>query len=181
MRRQLPDRVKLGALLLPLIGDSSAPWVLDACCQFVDPWMQRLALERGWHLVTGDINPTTPAVVKMDFDATLPWDDGQFEAVCCIDTLEHVENYEHAITELARVTRTDGILIFSVPMPGKFPDMRRETRRLQPGEEEHGHRWAFGADIADKIAAAGFRQIGGAYSHDYDIFRLSHLWIMERV
>lgn len=170
----------MGALLLPLIGDTSNPWVLDACCKWVDPWMRRLALERGWHLVVGDIEPLTGEVVKMDFNGRLPWENGQFECVCCVDTLEHVDNTENAIRELARITRKEGILIFGVPIPGQFPGLRRETRRLKPGDEGHGHLWAFGTEVVDRILAAGFRQVGGVYSHDDTIFRLSHLWILER-
>jgi SAM-dependent methyltransferase len=181
MRRQLPDRVKMAALLLPLIGDTSTPWVLDACCQFVDPWMRRLAMERGWHLVVGDIAPATNEVVKMDLNGHLPWCDGQFECVCCIDTLEHVENTGNAISELARVTRKEGILIFGIPIVGQFPDLRKETKRLKEGDEGHGHLWAFGTDVIDRFKAYGFKVIGGVYSHDDSIFRLNHLWILERI
>jgi SAM-dependent methyltransferase len=181
MRRQLPDRVRMGAFLLPTIGDTLVPWALDACCQFVDPWMRRTALERGWHLVVGDIAPATDEVVKIDLNGTLPWCNGQFEYVCCIDTLEHVENTDNAIRELARVTKHEGILIFGVPMTGKFPDLRRETRRLAPGEENHGHIWAFGLDLVERIKQAGFNTVGGVYSHDDGIFRLAHLWIMEKL
>lgn len=180
MRRQLPDRVKMGALLLPLIGDTSCPWVLDACCGFVDPWMRRIALERGWHLVTCDVAPQTTEVVQVDLNGTLPWCAGQFEAVTCIDTLEHVEDYAHAITELARITRREGVLIFGVPMPGVYPHLRSETRQLAPDDEGHEHRWAFGTDVMVHWVRAGFRQIGGVYSMDDSVFRLNHLWVLEK-
>jgi SAM-dependent methyltransferase len=181
MIRQLPDRVKMGALLMPLVGDTSTPWALDACCGFVCPWMRRIALERGWHLVVGDIAPMTNEVVKMDLNGRLPWEDRQFEYVCCIDTLEHVENTDNAIKELARVTRSGGYLVVGVPIVGKYPNMRLLTKPILDNGEGHGHLWAFGLDLADRIIAAGFKHVGGVYSHDDTIFRLAHLWIMERI
>ena len=34
----------------------------------------------------------------------LPFDDNQFDCVSCIHVLEHVQNYEHAVSEIYRVT-----------------------------------------------------------------------------
>lgn len=180
MKRQLPDRVKMAALLLPTVGDTAVPWVLDACSKFVDPFTKRVTLARGWHLVTCDIEPLTGEVVRVDLNARLPWETGQFEAVLCVDTLEHVDRTDNALAEIARITRRDGLLIFGVPMPGQFPDLRATTHRLNPGDEEHGHVWAFGVDVINRVLATGYRHIGGVYSHDDEIMRLSHLWIFER-
>lgn len=166
--------------MLPIIGDTSVPWVLDACCQYVDPHVRRVTTERGWHLVACDVEPGTQEVVRADLNGRLPWCSGQFEAIICTDTLEHIDNYKNAISELGRVLRAGGLMFFSVPMPGKWPNMREKTRRLQPGDEEHGHLWAFGLDVVDEILAHGFRHVGGVYSHDDEIMRLSHIWILER-
>jgi len=49
-------------------------------------------------------------------DATrLPFDDGSFDAVCCFETIEHVDDTATLVNEAARVLRTGGVFIVSTP------------------------------------------------------------------
>jgi SAM-dependent methyltransferase len=50
-----------------------------------------------------------------DLDKTLPYDEGEFEHVVCVEGLEHIENPSNAIREFARIIRPGGNLIVSVP------------------------------------------------------------------
>jgi SAM-dependent methyltransferase len=50
-----------------------------------------------------------------DLDARLPYDDGSFDYVVCIEGLEHIENPSNAIREFARLLRSNGKLVVSVP------------------------------------------------------------------
>lgn len=50
-----------------------------------------------------------------NLDRRLPYDDGAFEHVVCVEGLEHIENPSNAISEFARLLRSGGQLIVSVP------------------------------------------------------------------
>jgi SAM-dependent methyltransferase len=50
----------------------------------------------------------------MDISA-LTFENGSFDAVCSFETIEHVNDVERALTELARVLRASGILVISTP------------------------------------------------------------------
>jgi len=45
----------------------------------------------------------------------LPFADASFDIVTCLDVIEHVEDDQKAITEIARVIRPGGLLILTVP------------------------------------------------------------------
>jgi 2-polyprenyl-3-methyl-5-hydroxy-6-metoxy-1,4-benzoquinol methylase len=53
----------------------------------------------------------------------LPYANASFDAVLCVEVLEHVEDYERFIAEIARVTRR--IALFSVPNYEVLPVMAR--------------------------------------------------------
>lgn len=50
-----------------------------------------------------------------DFSRKLPYDDGFFSHVVCLETLEHVEDPFRLIIEILRVLRPGGTAILSVP------------------------------------------------------------------
>lgn len=50
-----------------------------------------------------------------DLDGRLPYEDGSFEHIVCVEGLEHIENPSNAIREFARLLKTQGQLIVSVP------------------------------------------------------------------
>lgn len=50
-----------------------------------------------------------------DLDGRLPYEDESFDLVVCIEGLEHVERPANAIREFARVLKSEGTLIVSVP------------------------------------------------------------------
>jgi SAM-dependent methyltransferase len=50
-----------------------------------------------------------------DMDKSLPYSDGEFDHVVCVEGLEHIENPSNAIREFARVLNPNGRLIISVP------------------------------------------------------------------
>ena len=47
--------------------------------------------------------------------AALAFEDGSFGTVCSFETIEHVDDAERALAELARVLRDDGVLVVSTP------------------------------------------------------------------
>lgn len=48
----------------------------------------------------------------------LPYRDGSFNAVLCLEVLEHIPNPAPAVAEIARVLRPGGLLVVSVPNRG---------------------------------------------------------------
>lgn len=66
----------------------------------------------------------------------LPFADETFDAVCALDIVEHVEDDESALSELARVTKPGGSLLVSVPLhPSRwlpFDAVVGHRRRYEP-------------------------------------------------
>jgi ubiquinone/menaquinone biosynthesis C-methylase UbiE len=50
-----------------------------------------------------------------DLDRTLPYEDGAFDHIVCVEGLEHIENPANAIREFARLLKPQGQLLVSVP------------------------------------------------------------------
>lgn len=50
-----------------------------------------------------------------NLDRTLPYESDFFDCVVCVEGLEHIENPANAMREFARVLKSDGQLIVSVP------------------------------------------------------------------
>lgn len=66
----------------------------------------------------------------------LPFEDRAFNLVCAFDVIEHVEDELLAFSELNRVLKENGILIFSVPLHAvlwnAFDDFVGHVRRYEP-------------------------------------------------
>lgn len=53
-----------------------------------------------------------------DFEKNIPFDDGKFHNVICIEVIEHIRNSEKLMNEISRVMQRGGILILSTPYHG---------------------------------------------------------------
>jgi SAM-dependent methyltransferase len=69
----------------------------------------------GHDVVCGDINRERPDYRYVDMAAPLPFADGEFDAVTCLEGLEHLVDPVRLIGELARVTRKGGSIVVSTP------------------------------------------------------------------
>jgi SAM-dependent methyltransferase len=56
-----------------------------------------------------------PGLNVVSLAAPLPFRDASFDSILCTSVLEHVENAEHAVAEMARVLRPGGRLLITVP------------------------------------------------------------------
>ena len=76
-------------------------------------------------------------LVELEPDAPLPFGDGEFELVLCLETVEHVRDLQLFLSELRRVLSPGGLLALSTPGTLALgrpehplsPHLRRFTRR----------------------------------------------------
>ena len=69
----------------------------------------------------------------------LTYPDGSFDAVLCIEVLEHVADPFKAVAEIKRVLRPGGRLLLTVPFLGAF----HGKSGLTPGHEDYPDYWRF--------------------------------------
>jgi len=93
-----------------------------------------LVLSKGYEYVGIDVKPRSQDVVYGDI-TSMPFPDNYFEAVLCVDTLEHVEKDYVAIKEMFRVLKPKGVLVLHTPnscqthILADFPDNPLHVRR----------------------------------------------------
>jgi SAM-dependent methyltransferase len=94
------------------------------------------------------------ARAEMGLVSRLPFGDGTFELVAAFDIVEHVDDDEAALSELARVAAPRSTLLLSAPLhPSrwtKFDDLVGHGRRYEP------------AELLSKLARHGLSVTGSA-------------------
>lgn len=117
--------------------------------------------------VTADLDPS---LVMRQVDITdIPFDDDSFDMVICSHVLEHVADDLSAMKELKRITRPSGITIVMVPTLGSTTQdgslsQSPAIRRARYGQADHLR--LYGSDIADRLAAAGFKVDARQYANE---------------
>lgn len=102
----------------------------------------RLPIE-GTHFI--DISPSALAKLRargatgaLGSITALPYGDAVFDLICAFDVIEHVDDDERALAELARVAAPGAALITSVPLHQEqwtsFDDFVGHRRRYEPEE-----------------------------------------------
>lgn len=79
-----------------------------------------LLLQRGLEVTAADLEPEAFVVpgrssIKADMNSRLPFSDGQFDAIGCIEGIEHIENPHLFIREAHRLLRPGGMLYITTP------------------------------------------------------------------
>jgi SAM-dependent methyltransferase len=100
----------------------------------------RLAKDLSFDVVALELDPSgfrldDVEVRRGDLDEALPFPDGDFDYVACIDGIEHLENPYHAIREFARVLRPGGELFLTTP---NISALRSRARYLFTGFHNKG-------------------------------------------
>ncbi|QDT35772.1 class I SAM-dependent methyltransferase [Stratiformator vulcanicus] len=87
----------------------------------------------------------------------IPFGDGSFDCVLCLDVLEHLDNPHEVFDELCRVTRSHVIISLPNPWGDMFrmlrfgpyrPDFPLKFYGLPPEPPEDRHKWFFSAQEA---------------------------------
>lgn len=104
------------------------------------------------------------AYPEVDMHA-LPYADDSFDLVVHSDTLEHVPNPVHALTECRRVLKPGSALCFTVPtIVGRLSRDRTGLSKSYHGDEnsrrdDYVVHTEFGADVWTYVLDAGFRSV----------------------
>ena len=109
---------KTHAVVTELVRGHGAKVVLDAACGTGTLAQALHAL--GLHVSCLDVAPDAvfPAGTRgihADLNARLPLDDGAFEAIVCVEGVEHVENLHHLFREFARLLAPGGLAVVTTP------------------------------------------------------------------
>jgi SAM-dependent methyltransferase len=92
---------------------------------------------------------------KADANQPLPFPDGAFDCVFCLEILEHLVSPLTLLEEIRRVLVDDGRAVVSIPSPYSWVEVARELFGIHDPE---GHLNAFTTPVMQNVAAlAGFR------------------------
>lgn len=107
------------------VGPGLRPRLPIEGTQFVDISAPALGVlrERGAQVTLGEVT-------------SLPFADGTFDLVCALDIVEHVDDGDGALSELARVAKPGAVVLMSVPLHASlwtsFDDFVGHKRRYEP-------------------------------------------------
>jgi SAM-dependent methyltransferase len=79
-------------------------------------------------------------LIEADLSSDLPESAPQYDCVLALDVIEHIDDDSRALHQLARLAKSPGLVIVSVPalpLPGRRPAQRQDTRE-SAREEDFG-------------------------------------------
>lgn len=94
------------------------------------------------------------SVVNLNLDR-LPFDQCEFDLVTMIETIEHLEDVEHCLTEVARVTRPAGCLLVTTPNLASWHGRLSLLLGFQPFTLDVGFRHHYGSLVRFSGKSAG--------------------------
>jgi SAM-dependent methyltransferase len=112
--------------------------------------------------------PREIEVRRGDLSGTLPYADGEFQYITCLEGLEHIENPHQAIREFARLLAPGGYLIVSVPNILNIEErvkwlLNGYTSHFKPISQEHlrmrHEEWAEKEEVALHINAIPYTEL----------------------
>lgn len=110
-----------------------------------------------------DLSPENVALARevgldvraADVNEQLPFPDGAFDCVFCLELLEHLVSPLTLLEEVRRVLGEGGRAVVSVPSPYSWVEVARELFRMHDSE---GHLNCFTTPVMENLSAlAGFR------------------------
>ena len=100
-------------ILLGLLEDGRGKKALDLGCR-EQYWTEKLKA-RGYEVVSVDLEPQNPSVLRVDANDLLRFADETFDLVWCTEVIEHVVNPAFTLGEINRVLKPGGKLLLSTP------------------------------------------------------------------
>lgn len=145
-------------ILLGLLEDGHGKKALDLGCR-EQYWTEKLKA-RGYEVVSVDLEPQNPSVLRVDANDPLPFADESFDLVWCTEVIEHVVKPEFTLAEINRVLKPGGKLLLSTP--NSFFWVFRLFRVFGKGPAEmqnDDHKQFFGYEDLRRLLPSG-RQYG---------------------
>lgn len=150
--------------------------VLELGCGSGTLWLENQPrLSPGWHLTLSDLSPgmlrdakkslkgLKPEPVFAVLDAqSLPFEDGQFDAVLAIGLLDHLPDVPRAAREIRRVLRHGGKLLASAGGSGHLRELRKRLKPFLPKQKSEtlgGAAERFGLENGEAILKRIFQQV----------------------
>jgi SAM-dependent methyltransferase len=168
-QRSLKKQQKLSNLLT-VLGDVTAQACLMVTCGDNNGALNWCFRDHGgawtWGDVTGDnlveISEFLGEPVLHTPEDALPFGDGEFDCIVCIDVLEHLDGDQRLLGELRRVLRSGGRAIVTVPNGDPKLLANRIKWRLGMKPEVYGHTRAgyTVAELSASMEQAGFVPLG---------------------
>jgi SAM-dependent methyltransferase len=107
----------------------------------------------GHQPIRADINGAKPDYIYADLSQPLPFKDGEFDTVLCLEGIEHIVDSAAVVRQFCRITKPGGRIVISLPnvqnvfsrlqflCTGMFYQFTPwMSRQLQPGETiDRGH------------------------------------------
>ncbi len=97
----------------------------------------------------------------LDITQMTPVADHSFDVFLACDVLEHVTDDQQALREIHRILKPNGLSIFTIPQADHRQETLEDPTVNSPADREKyygqsDHVRLYGADIAERITAAGF-------------------------
>lgn len=102
--------------------------------------------------------------------ADCKFSDNLFDAVTCLNVLEHIQDDEAALKQLFRIIKPGGKLVVTVPMESRIYDIYDQVHY-------HVRRYA-GSELTDKVNSAGFDILKNNY---FGVFVYPALCLVKRI
>jgi ubiquinone/menaquinone biosynthesis C-methylase UbiE len=127
--------------------------VLGAQVIGLDPAPTALARARAAHPQLEFVAPAT--------DGGLPFPDASFDAVTCVNVLQHVADTQSLLSEARRVLVPDGLLAVAVPYHGRLENMLIALRSFERHHDPLGPELRFytARSLRDVLGDFGFERV----------------------
>lgn len=101
---------------LALLGECSGHTILDAPCG--GGLLSRRIQKKEGLVISVDLQPPSrngTSRVQADMNLPLPFKDGKFDKIVCVEGIEHLENPSFLLKEFSRILKGKGSLVLTTP------------------------------------------------------------------
>ena len=99
--------------------------VLDIGCAngclvecFLDYKVETYGIDISGYILSKASDHVRPFLRQLDINSeTIPFSNGYFDLITCLDVLEHISLLDHALLEIRRCLSKNGILFVKIPNP----------------------------------------------------------------